>query len=294
MHNDDQNKQPAPRVNPQPTRRTNQKPTPTRRDYLREHLREVPAFRALVRSVECRLFEEAGRLEAPVLDIGCGDGHFAATAFTEPLFAGIDPDARLIDEARTRGAHQHLVAASATAIPFPDHSFNTVVANCVIEHIPDLHTTLREIFRVLRPGGRFLFGVPSHRFGEMLLVSTLLHSLKLTRLSRAYGDWFNGHSLHFHTYDPPTWFQHLDRHGFRVEHWEYYLTPAAHRAFDVAHYLSVPRLVTRKLTGKWVAMPNPITTRLYEKWLRRHYERRPAMPDEEGPYIFFHARKIHD
>lgn len=264
-------------------------PRDGRRDYLREHLREVPAFRALVRSVECRLFEQAGVLAAPVLDVGCGDGHFASLAFDRPLYAGIDPDANLVREAEARGAHEHLVVAGATAIPFADDFFNTVVANCVIEHIPDLDATLHEVFRVLRPGGRFLFGVPGHRFGDMLLVPTLLRRFKLARLARAYADWFNNHSLHFHTYDPPTWFKHLDRHGFRVEHWEYYLTPAAHRAFDLAHYLGVPRLIARKFTGKWVAFPNPLSARLAERWLRPHYER---LPTHEGPYIFFHARKV--
>jgi SAM-dependent methyltransferase len=272
--------------------------TITRRDYLREHLRQVPAFRALVRSVECRLFEEAakqtgqtGAFDVPVLDIGCGDGLFASLAFTKPLFAGIDPNEASLKEARGREAHRHLVAASAARLPFPDQFFNTVVANCVIEHIEDLEGTLSEVFRVLRPGGRFLFGVPSHRFADMLLVPTVCRILGLSRFAKVYGDWFNAHSRHFHTYDPEHWARLLAAHKFQIEHWEYYLTAAAHRAFDVAHYLSLPRLVSRKLTGKWVAFPNPVSDYLFAKWLRPHYER---VPNEEGPYIFFHVRKVSD
>jgi SAM-dependent methyltransferase len=263
----------------------------TRPDYLREHLRQVPAFRALVRSVECRLFEEAFVHEGvaqPLLDVGCGDGLFASLAFTEPPFAGIDPDQASLREARGRRAHLHIVAASATALPFPDQFFNIVVANCVIEHIANLDGTLSEISRVLRPGGRFLFGVPSHRFADMLLMPTMLRALHLNKPARAYGNWFNNHSRHFHTYDPATWKHHLTACGFQVEHSEYYLTPAAHRAFDVAHYLGIPRLVSRKLTGKWVAFPNPVSNYLFEKWLRPHYD---ALPVAEGPYIFFRARK---
>ena len=270
-------------------------PTVTRRDYLREHLRQVPAFRALVRSVECRLFEQAseqiGGFAEPVLDIGCGDGLFASLAFTKPLFAGIDPNEASLKEARARlplGAHRHLVAASATGLPFPDQFFSTVVANCVIEHIPDLDGTLAEIFRVLRPGGRFLFGVPSHRFADMLLVSTVCRALGLSRLAKAYGAWFNSHSRHFHTYDPDHWKRLLATHKFQIEHWEYYLTDAAHRAFDVAHYLGIPGLISRKLTGKWVAFPNPLADYLFEKWLRPHYE---TVPHDEGPYIFFQTRQ---
>jgi ubiquinone/menaquinone biosynthesis C-methylase UbiE len=252
----------------------------------------VPAFRALVRSVECRLFEQAFEQEAvsqPLLDVGCGDGLFASLAFTEPPFAGIDPNRTSLREARSRSAHLYLVAASADGLPFPDQFFNTVVANCVIEHIADLDGTLAEISRVLRPGGRFLFGVPSHRFADMLLMPTVLRAVGLDKPARGYAHWFNSHSRHFHTYDRDTWKHHLAHHGFQIEHSEYYLTAAAHRAFDVAHYLGIPRLISRKLTGKWVAFPNPVSNYFFEKWLRPHYER---LPDQEGPYLFFRTRKV--
>ena len=258
------------------------------RDHLREHLREVPAFRALVRGVECRLFERAGEIEWPVLDLGCGDGHFAAQAFSRPLSVGVDADASLLAEARARGAHLRILRASATRLPFAAGAFATVVANCVVEHIPDLDAALAETFRVLRPGGRFLFGVPSHRFADLLLVPTVLRAVGLPRLADAYGRWFNRHSRHFHTYDPAEWHPRLAPHGFVVEHWEYYITPAGHRPFDLAHYLSLPRLLSRRLTGRWVAFPNPASNYLFERWLRPHYE---APAPAEGAYIFFHARK---
>jgi SAM-dependent methyltransferase len=260
-----------------------------RRDYLREHLREVPPFRALVRSVECRLFERAGAPVEPTLDVGCGDGHFASLAFGAPLSVGIELDAALLSEAQARGAHTHLVAASATAMPFSDSFFNTVVANCVVEHIPDIEATLREISRVLCPGGRFLFGVPSQHFGDMLLVPTLLRACGMRRLARGYGDWFNNHSRHFHTDSPEVWLARLGAFGFRVERWEYYLTHAAHRAFDLAHYLSLPHLVSRKLTGKWVTAPVALACPAFERWLRPFYE---ADAPRIGPYIFFQTRKV--
>ena len=260
----------------------------SRRDYLSEQLREVPPFRALLRGIECRLFEQAGPLEQPVLDLGCGDGHFASRVFRESLFTGIDSDETMLREAQARGVYHHPLVASATEMPFSDNFFNTVVANCVVEHIPDIEKALGEVCRVLRPEGRFLFGVPSHRFGEMLLGSTVLRFLGCERLARAYGDWFNRHSRHFHTDGPATWLTRLTRHGFTVEHWEYYMSPAGHRAFDLAHYLSVPHLISRKLTGKWVIFPYRLASALFERWLRPHYE---AKPVGEGAYLFFQVRR---
>ncbi len=261
----------------------------SQRDYLSEHLREVPPFRALIRGIECRLFEQAGPLEQPVLDLGCGDGHFASRVFREALFTGIDSDETMVREAQARGVYRHPLVASATELPFSDNFFNTVVANCAVEHIPDIEKALGEVSRVLRPGGRFLFGVPSHRFAEMLLGSTVLRVLGCQRWARAYGDWFNQHSRHFHTDDPATWLTRLTRHGFTVEHWEYYMSPAGHRVFDLAHYLSVPHLMSHKLTGKWVIFPYRLVNVLFERWLRPYYE---AKPVGEGAYLFFQARRL--
>lgn len=260
----------------------------SRRDYLDEHIREVPVFRALLRAVECRLFEEAGDLLEPILDLGCGDGHFATAAFNKPLFSGLDLDDAMVRMAGEARAYDYPMVASATEIPFADESFNSVVANCVVEHIPDIEAVLRETARVLRPNGRFVFGVPSENFADMLLGTTLLRTLGLEGAALAYGDWFNTHSQHFHTDSPQVWFERLTRHGFTLEHHEYYISEPAHQLFDVLHYASVPRLISRKLTGRWTAFPNPISQAFFNGLLRPYYKQ-PA--PEKGAYIFFHARK---
>lgn len=260
----------------------------SRQDYLAEHIRSVPTFRALLRAVECRLFEEAGPLPAPVLDLGCGDGHYASVAFARPLFAGLDPDEQMVREARARGSYRWPMVASATEIPFPDNFFGSVIANCVIEHIPDVEAVMSETARVLRPGGRFVFGVPSQHFAEMLLGVSLLRELGLDSIGQAYGDWFNAHSQHFHTDSPSVWFDRLQRHGLRVEHHEYYISERAHQIFDLLHYASLPRLLSRKLTGRWTAFENPLSQTLFDALLRPYYRQAPPTP---GAYIFFHARK---
>jgi SAM-dependent methyltransferase len=258
------------------------------RDLLREHLRQVPAFRALLRSVECHLLAEAGPLRGPLLDVGCGDGLFAAFAFDSPPTAGIDPDLGALSEARNRGAYRLAVAADATALPFRDGFFASTIANSSLEHMPDLGAALAEVARTLATAGRFVFSVPSQAFGELLAGSTWLRAVGLEKLARGYGRWFNRHSRHYTTDDPEAWRRRLARHGLSVEHAAYYFSPAAHRAFDLAHYLSVPRLLCRRLTGRWVISRNPPSNRFFGAWLRR-FER--EAPPALGAYIFFQARK---
>ena len=59
-------------------------------EILWRHLRDLPYFRAMVRAVEDSFYQGL-ELPAPVLDLGCGDGHFASVAFDHPLDVGLDP-----------------------------------------------------------------------------------------------------------------------------------------------------------------------------------------------------------
>ncbi len=257
------------------------------RRVLRGHLQQVPAFRALIRTIECRLIAEAGRLEPRLLDVGCGDGLFAAFAFDHPVAAGIDADASRLSEARLRGRHAICVRARAEHLPFAAGAFSTVVANCVLEHVEGLDAALGEIARVVRVDGRVVFGVPGPRFGPFLWVSTQLTRVGAHRLADAYARWFHRHSVHHHVHDAGVWRRRLEHHGFVVDRVRPYMSRRAHALFDLAHYASVARLVRWRLTGRWVSHPDGPVNRWWEHLLARHVVDDP----EEGAYLFFEAHR---
>jgi SAM-dependent methyltransferase len=262
-------------------------------DHLREGLRrqllEMPAFRALLRSAESALMGAAGPFATPVLDLGCGDGHFAAVTPTFAGAVGLDPDTASLAEARSRsGLYRLVVRASATEMPFATGSIATVVANSVLEHIPDLESTLAEVARVLRPGGRFLITSPSHRFPDLLLGSTLLRGVALRRAAAGYGSWFNRHSRHFHTLSQEGWRDALGRHHMSVDESFYYFPARSQRVFDALHYLGAPTLVARRATGRWIPWRNPLTLRAALSWLGPLADPRPV---EEGACVWCAARR---
>jgi SAM-dependent methyltransferase len=258
------------------------------KDFLWPHLKELPAFRALLRAVEARFYQDLLPLIEPVLDVGCGDGHFASVAFPHPLAAGIDPESAVLGEAKGRCAYRVLAQALGSGLPYADGHFATVVSNSVLEHIPGVDEVLAEIARVLQPDGRFIFCVPGNHFAELLFFAQFFRRLRLESLAAAYERYFNRISRHYHCDGPEVWEERLETAGLRLESsFTYFSTRAAH-ALDLGHYLGAPSLVVKKLFGRWILAPSRWNLALTERWLRPLYEE--PLP-ETGAYLFAVAQR---
>lgn len=95
-----------------------------------------------------------------VLDAGCGGGA-TLTSLGERYggAVGVELSEEMVSYARERG--REVVQGSIEDLPFADGDFDLALALDVIEHVPDDVSALRELFRVLRPGGRLLVTVPA-------------------------------------------------------------------------------------------------------------------------------------
>ena len=156
-------------------------------DLLWRNLKELPAFRGLLRAVEARFYQQMS-LPEPILDLGSGDAHFASVAFDQPLAVGVDPWTPPLREARRLrpNAYRLLVQAEGGALPFPNGYFASAVSNSVLEHIPVLEPVLADVARVLRPGAPFIFCVPSDNFLRFLSISGGLRRVGLHGPAAAY------------------------------------------------------------------------------------------------------------
>jgi ubiquinone/menaquinone biosynthesis C-methylase UbiE len=95
-----------------------------------------------------------------VLEIGVGTGRNLYFYPTEVHLTGVELSPKMLEIARRRaresGIEADLRVGDAQHLPFPDASFDTVVATLALCTIPDEHRAVIEAARVLRPGGRLL------------------------------------------------------------------------------------------------------------------------------------------
>ncbi len=155
-----------------------------KRDYLREFLKVAPLSHALWRAVEALAFAKI-KIPRDSLDIGCGFGEFAGVVFNQ-FEVGIDINGRDLSEAVRSGKYRKVKLADSGKLPFPNNSFSLIVSVSVLEHIKNPEKVLKEIARVTKKGGTFVFSVPTTGLYNNLLGRKFFQKLGLGAIADSY------------------------------------------------------------------------------------------------------------
>lgn len=125
-----------------------------------------------------RFEQVAGKVSRPfprALEIGAGTGFFTVNLVSAGIIESgcvTDLSAGMVDVALRNGSSLGYEldgrVADAEHLPFADGSFDLVCGHAVLHHVPDLDQALREVIRVLRPGGRFVFAGEPTRHGALI------------------------------------------------------------------------------------------------------------------------------
>jgi SAM-dependent methyltransferase len=106
--------------------------------------------------------------------------------FKDKIDTGIDSNPKELKRARELGRYNELIACQGDAVLKSDNSYNTIFSNSVLEHIQNLALVFQEIHRLLAPGGRFYFTVPSNFFDQYTIGKTLLTTIGLPATAKCY------------------------------------------------------------------------------------------------------------
>lgn len=228
-----------------------------KKEFLKKYLEEAPISLALIRSAECRELSKEDYLR-PVLDIGSGNGLFTSVLFKDSIDIGIDISYKEIREAKKTSKYKYLVASNIEQISFKDESFSTIFSNSVFEHLTDLNKALKEIHRILRKDGTFIFTTYTDAFGGNLFYSKILAKLRLPRIAGFYAKAINQIFNHKNLFPLEEWEEILTKNGFKVIECKKYLPEKITNIFDFFLPLSLFNLLWMKFFLKW----KPFSTKL--------------------------------
>lgn len=142
------------------------------RSFIQNHYDGLPGALTSVTGLLTGHEALAGRLIRPgafdvrgckrILDAACGNGRYSRFllrhADPDAVITSFDLSPRMLQRARARLNSDRVshAVADLTRLPYADASFDAVVCGWVLEHLPDPRPGLRELARVLQPGGKLL------------------------------------------------------------------------------------------------------------------------------------------
>jgi ubiquinone/menaquinone biosynthesis C-methylase UbiE len=123
-----------------------------------------------------------------ILDYGCGVGAWLgplSSAYPDAQFSGVDISKTAIEKARAKFPKYHLESFDGLTAPFADEQFDLVFSYHVLEHVDDIDASIKDIARLLKPGGYAAIIFPCGNEGSFL--DRTMHLISNSRLPVAGG-----------------------------------------------------------------------------------------------------------
>lgn len=174
------------------------------------------------------ILDKSFHSENKILDLGCGTGRLLYHFHNKDKdLYGIDFSENMLSFAKKRFTNltnkPNLIHGSILDLPYKDNFFDGVYSILVLNLVPDFNLAIREVSRVLKPGGLFLFNVPnllSIFFLGGIYVNIRGKTTTSNKTGARFSRWFK----------PKDWQMPLSSYGFNVEN--IYYQPTFLKYFD--------------------------------------------------------------
>lgn len=191
-------------------------PTRVRLKKLLENVGDMALKRRARRIIEVLSPQEGEK----ILDLGCGTGYYLFLLSSLPVslnLVGLDNDSKALEEARDSLSKRiKFILSDCAKLPFKNKTFDKVVASEVLEHLQDDQKTLKEVSRILKPGGIFVISTPSINYPFLWdPINWILQHLFGTHIQKGFfsGIW----SGHIRLYNKDNLENKFKKAGFKIE-----------------------------------------------------------------------------
>lgn len=178
------------------------------------------------------------QLERPILEIGCSDGEFTR-AVCGTVEVGVDINPNAVQRALRSQVFEEVRLQNARELD--DAGFRTVLANSVLEHIPDVQPVLDGSYKALVSGGKLVLTVPLLDMNRGMLFS-----------SPFWLRYRHGRLSHVNLWSLERWAENLKKAGFQITSTERYLSISQIRTWDAMDGVAV--LGTRRINLGSISM----------------------------------------
>lgn len=247
---------------------------------LTAYLKFQPFPLTLLRSLEAGFYPS--KLKGLSLDVGCGDGFFANYTFGgKGIDIGVEVNIKTAKIAQTSRSYSQVIAFDGVKLPFLARTFSSVVSNSVLEHVDNPDGLIEEIGRVTKASGLFYLTVPTVNFRTCLLGAKVFHNV--------YSDFMDIVTRQKYYWTAEKWSRVLEKAGFRIINHSTYFGEKQMAWFDLAHWLSIPSILTKIIFHRWVLFNSSgFKVKFGEKLIRL------ILTNDKPPHSFqfFACRKI--
>lgn len=250
-----------------------------------------------------RIIEEANpRAGEKIIDLGCGTGYYLYLLSSLPInlkLTGFDYDKKALDEARIMLSDKKInfIVGDLHRMLFKTSSFDKAVCSEVLEHLTDDNLALREIYRILKPGGTLVLSVPSQNYPFFWdPVNWVLEHFFNTHIRAGFfsGLW----SGHIRLYSLKELKRKVEKAGFKIEIAEeltFWCLPFNHYIVNLVARLLYDVKISSKVAdnlSKFKENKKPLMIDLAFKivnWIDKLNE---AFPQKTGVNVFIKAVKL--
>ena len=194
-------------------------------------------------------------VSGPILDVGCGDGLFAKIAFESEEVWGIDIDGNEGRWAQASRAYSQIIIGDITKAKLPASFFKTCVANCSLEHVPNIQRALSTIAASLTPDGKAYLLVPNKEWAAQFRAVKLAKSAAGEKVGTMLQAGIDEFFRHRHLYDEAGWRDLIEQSDLKITELKPTLSSATTLAFEAFLIPSLAGWMNKKLTTRWTNFP---------------------------------------